>query len=90
MCLLLQPIIRETLEKEYVRDGVDLVKGRSPTQVRKDDDGLHVLLPASGDEPEKWLGPFERVVYAIGRDVSTSVGTRRPPCLVATSLLPRP
>ena len=65
------PIIRETLEKEYVRDGVDLVKGRSPTQVRKDDDGLHVLLPASGDEPEKWLGPFERVVYAIGRDVNT-------------------
>ena len=55
------------MAKEYIKYGIDLRNGRVPDKVEKREDGLYTHLAAKDDMPEEWLGPFEKVLYAIGR-----------------------
>jgi len=66
---LYQPILKDTLAKEMVRDGIDLRIGVAHKVEKKEDGTLFLHVPQADGSMEV-VGPFDKVLVAIGRDPS--------------------
>ncbi|KAF6814956.1 glutathione reductase [Colletotrichum sojae] len=65
------PMIQETVTKEYERLGVNLHKRSQPTKVEKDAQGKLTITYKNADGKEVSEGGFDHLIWAIGRTPAT-------------------
>eukprot|EP01006_Ploeotia_vitrea_P006241 TRINITY_DN12610_c0_g1_i1.p2 TRINITY_DN12610_c0_g1~~TRINITY_DN12610_c0_g1_i1.p2 ORF type:complete len:465 (-),score=255.84 TRINITY_DN12610_c0_g1_i1:209-1603(-) len=67
-------MVSEMLVAQYKQAGIDIVNHFTPSEVRKGDDGLLTIVGTRDGEANAEIGPFETVLYAIGRVPNTDFG----------------
>ncbi|WQF81997.1 Putative pyridine nucleotide-disulfide oxidoreductase, class I, glutathione reductase, eukaryote [Colletotrichum destructivum] len=65
------PLIQETVTKEYERLGVNLHKRSQPTKVEKDAEGKLTIFYKDAEGKETSEGGFDHLIWAIGRTPAT-------------------
>jgi glutathione reductase (NADPH) len=65
------PMVQETVTKEYERLGVHLHRQSKPTRIEKDADGKLTVTWADGSGNETSEGGFDHLIWAVGRTPST-------------------